>query len=112
MRAGARGRNSGVRNPAVMDAVDCRNNECHPMHKTTGPTMYRNDLLQGQRILVTGGGTGLGAAMASRFASLGAALVLSGRRADVLDATAARLRAESGAAVTTLACDIRNPDAV
>jgi NAD(P)-dependent dehydrogenase (short-subunit alcohol dehydrogenase family) len=74
--------------------------------------MYRNDLLQGQRILVTGGGTGLGAEMAAHFASLGAALLLCGRRSDVLEATAQRLRAESGATVTTLACDIRQPESV
>lgn len=74
--------------------------------------MYRTDLLQGQRILVTGGGTGLGAEMASRFASLGASLLLCGRRPEMLEATAQRLREESGATVTTLVCDIRQPDAV
>lgn len=74
--------------------------------------MYRNDLLQGQRILVTGGGTGLGAAMAARFASLGAALVLCGRRPEALEATAQRLRAESDAHVTVLACDIRQSESV
>lgn len=74
--------------------------------------MYRNDLLQGQRILVTGGGTGLGAEMAARFAALGATLLLSGRRAEVLDATAARLREAHGAQVRTLVCDIRQPESV
>lgn len=74
--------------------------------------MYRNDLLQGQRILVTGGGTGLGAAMAARFASLGAALLLCGRRPETLEATAQRLRAESDAQVTVLACDIRQSESV
>ena len=48
-------------------------------------TMFQNDLLAGKRILVTGGGTGLGAAMARRFAELGANLVLTSRRADVLE---------------------------
>jgi NAD(P)-dependent dehydrogenase (short-subunit alcohol dehydrogenase family) len=74
--------------------------------------MFRSDLLKDRRILVTGGGTGLGAEMASRFASLGASLVLVGRRAEPLAQTAERLRAESGAAVRTLVCDLREPASV
>ena len=69
--------------------------------------MYRTDLLAGKSILVTGGGTGLGASMAQRFASLGARLWLCGRRAEVLDATAQALRAGTGARVDTLVCDLR-----
>ena len=53
--------------------------------------MYRTDLLAGKRILVTGGGTGLGAAMARRFAELGAAVHLAGRRLEVLQETAASI---------------------
>ncbi len=70
--------------------------------------MFRSDLLQGQRILVTGGGTGLGAAMAARFAGLGASLVLAGRRREPLDDTAARVRELTGATVETHPCDIRD----
>ena len=73
--------------------------------------MFAPDLLAGQRILVTGGGTGLGAAMAARFAELGASLVLCGRRAQVLEATAQPLR-ERGTSVQTLRCDLRDAAAV
>ena len=55
--------------------------------------MFRPDLLQGQRILVTGGGTGLGQAMAERFLELGAEVAICGRRQAVCDETAAAWRA-------------------
>jgi NAD(P)-dependent dehydrogenase (short-subunit alcohol dehydrogenase family) len=73
--------------------------------------VFQPDLLAGRRILVTGGGSGLGAAMAARFAELGARLLLCGRRADVLDTTAATLRA-AGAQVDTAVCDVRDAAAV
>ena len=74
--------------------------------------MFRDDLLKGKHILVTGGGTGLGAVMATRFAALGAALTLCGRRADVLAQTAARIAADTGAQVATETCDLREPGSV
>ncbi len=73
--------------------------------------MFEPGLLARKRILVTGGGTGLGAAMAARFGALGASLVLWGRRAAVLEASAARLRAD-GITVATQACDVRDAAAV
>ena len=74
--------------------------------------MFQTDLLAGKRILVTGGGTGLGAAMARRFAELGAGLVLRSRRPDVLEKTANEIREATGAAVQVLRCDVRDPAAV
>lgn len=69
--------------------------------------MFEKDLLAGKRILVTGGGSGLGAAMGTRFVELGAELIICGRRADVLEATAARIRGEVGGNISAIRCDIR-----
>lgn len=73
--------------------------------------MMSSGLLAGRRVLVTGGGTGLGLAMGRRFTELGARLVICGRRADVLEAAAAELRA-TGAEVECIPCDIRDALAV
>jgi NAD(P)-dependent dehydrogenase (short-subunit alcohol dehydrogenase family) len=73
--------------------------------------MFQPDLLCGKRILVTGGGSGLGAAMAERFGELGASVVICGRRAEVLETTAQRLRGRS-LSVETVTCDVRNGEAV
>ena len=54
--------------------------------------MFQPQLMAGQRILVTGGGTGLGQAMAERFLSLGADIAICGRRKSVCDQTAAAWR--------------------
>lgn len=70
--------------------------------------MFRSDLLLHQRILVTGGATGLGFAMAREFASYGAHLVLLGRRREKLEQAAASL----GGTVHCVACDIRDAAAV
>ena len=51
--------------------------------------MFEKGLLAGKRILVTGGGSGLGAAMGRRFVELGAELIICGRRLELLEATAA-----------------------
>jgi NAD(P)-dependent dehydrogenase (short-subunit alcohol dehydrogenase family) len=69
--------------------------------------MFKPGLLTGKRILVTGGGSGLGAAMARRFVELGADLVICGRRLDVLEATAAKIRGDLGGRIDTIRCDIR-----
>jgi NAD(P)-dependent dehydrogenase (short-subunit alcohol dehydrogenase family) len=74
--------------------------------------MFETGLLAGKRILVTGGGSGLGAAMGRRFVELGAGLIVCGRRLEVLEATAARLRSDTGGKVDVLACDVRDSTAV
>jgi NAD(P)-dependent dehydrogenase (short-subunit alcohol dehydrogenase family) len=74
--------------------------------------MFEKDLLAGKRILVTGGGSGLGAAMGRRFVELGAELIICGRRLEMLEATAAQMRAELGGKVAVARCDIREGAAV
>ena len=68
--------------------------------------MFQTDLLKGKRILVTGGGTGLGLSMGRRFLELGAGLVICGRRAEVLKESAARLAEETGGKVEGFAGDL------
>jgi len=74
--------------------------------------MFEKNLLQGKRILVTGGGSGLGAAMSRRFAELGAELIVCGRRLELLEAVAAELRGKFGGKASAVKCDIRDGAAV
>jgi NAD(P)-dependent dehydrogenase (short-subunit alcohol dehydrogenase family) len=74
--------------------------------------MFRTDLLLSKRILITGGGTGLGKGMAQRFLELGAEVYICGRREEVLNKTAAELSKASGGRIHTLPCDVRELDAV
>jgi NAD(P)-dependent dehydrogenase (short-subunit alcohol dehydrogenase family) len=70
--------------------------------------MFEKGLLAGKRILVTGGGSGLGAAMGRRFVELGAELIICGRRLELLEATSAQMRSDLGAKVAAIRCDIRD----
>jgi len=70
--------------------------------------MFEKDLLAAKRILVTGGGSGLGAAMGRRFVELGAELIICGRRLEVLEQAAAEMRGETGGRVSAVRCDIRD----
>ncbi|RMD65109.1 MAG: SDR family oxidoreductase [Alphaproteobacteria bacterium] len=74
--------------------------------------MFKPDLLHNKRILVTGGGTGLGKAMGRRFLELGARLVICGRRENVLAETKAEFDRDFAGRTTIHPCDIRDPDQV
>lgn len=86
------------------------------MSSGTAPSGFRPvlrpDALAGRRILVTGGGTGLGRAMAERFIGLGARLMICGRRGDVLKQAAEEMGALSAHPVETFRVDLRDPEAV
>jgi NAD(P)-dependent dehydrogenase (short-subunit alcohol dehydrogenase family) len=58
--------------------------------------MFTNDLLKNKRILITGGGTGIGRGMAERFMQLGATLYICGRRKEIIEKTAGELQASTG----------------
>src|SRR5207253_2484931 len=64
--------------------------------------MFDQQLLAGRRILVTGGGTGLGKSMATRFLQLGAEVHICGRRKGVCDETATELMASHGGKVVSI----------
>jgi NAD(P)-dependent dehydrogenase (short-subunit alcohol dehydrogenase family) len=74
--------------------------------------MFQDKLMQGKRILVTGGGTGLGRAMAEKYLALGADIYICGRRKQVCDETAKELMAAHGGSVKTFGLDIRDAAAV
>jgi NAD(P)-dependent dehydrogenase (short-subunit alcohol dehydrogenase family) len=77
--------------------------------------MFKPGLLKGHRILITGGGTGLGKEMAEGCLALGAEVYICGRRGGVLKETADELmgrHGNSGGKVTPVACDIRVPEAI
>jgi NAD(P)-dependent dehydrogenase (short-subunit alcohol dehydrogenase family) len=72
--------------------------------------MFHKDLLQHKRILITGGGTGLGKGMAARFLELGATAYICGRREEVIKATADELKTKGP--IHAIACDVRSLEAV
>ncbi len=69
--------------------------------------MFISNLLKGKRFLVTGGGTGIGRALAERFLQLGASGYICGRRAEVVQKTASELAASTGGTIEGFACDVR-----
>ena len=74
--------------------------------------MFIEGLFRGKRILVTGGGTGLGKGMAEKFLALGAEVIICGRRKSVCDETAGELTKKHGGKVEAHGLDIRDAAAV
>jgi len=70
-------------------------------------SMLRDDALKGKTIVITGGGTGLGKAMGVYFLKLGANLVITSRKQDVLQKTADEMEEKTGGKVLAVACDVR-----
>jgi NAD(P)-dependent dehydrogenase (short-subunit alcohol dehydrogenase family) len=79
---------------------------------TLNDLMFRPKLMAGQRILITGGGTGLGKVMAEACLILGAEVYICGRRGGVVEAAAKDLTDAHGGKCMGLACDIRVPEAI
>jgi len=69
--------------------------------------MLRDDALKGKVIVVTGGGTGLGKAMTRYYLQLGAKVVISSRKLEVIELTANELMQETGGECLAVACDVR-----
>jgi len=70
--------------------------------------MLKDDALKGKTIVVTGGGTGLGKAMGTYFLKLGANLVITSRKLDVLQKTATDMEVATGGKVLAVQCDVRD----
>ena len=74
--------------------------------------MLKSGSLKGKTIIITGGGTGLGKSMGKYFLELGANLVISSRKIDVLQNTAEELVKQTGGKVLPVACDVRKYDEI
>ena len=74
--------------------------------------MLKEDSFAGKHVIVTGGGTGLGRAMTEYMLTLGAKVVITSRKLDVLEKTAKELTDATGGEVLPLACDVRNYDEI
>jgi len=74
--------------------------------------MLKDNALKGKTIVVTGGGTGLGKSMSTYFSQLGANVVITSRKLDVLEKTAAEMSEKTGGKVLAVACDVRHEDQI
>lgn len=70
--------------------------------------MLKEDALKDKTIVITGGGTGLGRAMGTYFLKLGANLVITSRKPDVIEKAAAEMEMETGGKVLAVPCDVRD----
>lgn len=78
----------------------------------TNQPMLRDNALQNKTYVVTGGGTGLGKAMSTYLLQLGANVVITSRKLDVLEKTAIELEEKTGGKVLAVACDVRDSNQV
>jgi NAD(P)-dependent dehydrogenase (short-subunit alcohol dehydrogenase family) len=69
--------------------------------------MLKPDSLKGKTIIITGGGTGLGKSMGKYMLELGANLVITSRKMEVLEKTVAELESQTGGNVLAVSCDVR-----
>ena len=78
----------------------------------TRETIFRPDMMDGKRVVVSGGGTGIGKATALLFARLGADVAICGRREELLDESCALIAETTGRKTMKRALNIRDGDAV
>jgi len=74
--------------------------------------MLKEGALKDKVIIITGGGTGLGKSMGTYCSQLGAKLVITSRKLEVLHKTAAEMEQETGNKVMAVACDVRKYEEV
>lgn len=74
--------------------------------------MLKENALKDKVIIITGGGTGLGRSMGEYFLKLGANLVITSRKLEVLEKTGSEMEEKSGGKVLPVACDVRNPEEI
>lgn len=74
--------------------------------------MLKSGALKGKTIIITGGGTGLGKSMGTYFLELGANLVITSRKKEVIEKTASELSEKTGGKVLAIPCDVRKYEEV
>src|SRR5437762_5351659 len=82
-----------------------------PQPPPVGASALPPETFENVAVVVTGGGTGLGKAIAAEFARLGASIVVMSRKPEHLDAARAAIGC-LGAAIVAVACDIRDAESV